>query len=421
MATMSAQDLLADLDSIVPWHLDFYQDLHRNPELGFHETRTSGLVADRLRALGYEVKTGIGPTGLVGILQNGDGPTVLARADMDALPVKEATGLPYASTVTTTDDSGVEVPVMHACGHDMHVACLLGAAQLMSEHKDGWSGTFIALLQPAEEVGTGATSMIDGGLARAIPKPDVALAQHVMGVPYDVVQCRPGPALSAADSVRITVHGKGSHGSMPHLSVDPILLASTIVLRLNAIVSRELAPGTFGIVTVGSFQAGLKSNVIPDHAVLELNLRSYDDAVRAQLRAAVERIVKAECEASGSPQPPEFEYHDAYPLTDNSPEVYEKVSAAYKEHFGDKAGEMKPATASEDFSDIPRALGVPYLMSIWGGFDPDVYAKAAAEGALNSVIPGNHSPLFAPVMEPTLRTGIQSMTVAVSAYLSPAK
>lgn len=415
---MSAADLLANLDDIQPWHVDFYQELHRNPELSFQEVRTSGLVSDRLRALGYDVHTGIGGTGLVGILHNGDGPTVLARADMDALPVREATALPYASTATATDAAGHQTPVMHACGHDMHVTCLLAAAQLLAEHQQTWSGTFIALFQPAEELGTGARAMVESGLAAVIPKPDVALGQHVMGLPYDTVAARPGAALSAADSIRITLHGRGTHGSMPHYGVDPILLGSAIVMRLNAIVSRELTPGRFGVVTVGSFQSGSKSNVIPESTTLLLNLRSYDDHTRQQLRTAVERIVRAECEASGSPAPPEFEYTDPFPITQNSPDVYHRVSAAFTDYFGEKAIVMEPSTGSEDFSDIPHALGTPYLYWIWGGFDPDTYHRAEADGTLGKVIPGNHASTFAPVMEPTFRTGTSAMTVALMSYLS---
>ena len=414
----AADELLADLDKIQPWHLDFYQDLHRHPELSFQEVRTAGLVKGRLTELGYEVRAGIGGTGLVGILRNGGGPTVLARADMDALPVREATGLPYASTATATDASGRETPVMHACGHDMHVSCLLAAANLLADHREAWQGTVIALFQPAEELGTGARAMVDGGLADAIPKLDVALGQHVMGLPHDTVASRPGAALSAADSVRVTLHGRGTHGSMPHFGIDPVLLGSAVVMRLNAIVSRELAPGHFGVVTVGSFQSGSKSNVIPESTTLLLNLRSYDDRTRQQLRDAVERIVKAECEASGSPAPPEFEYTDPFPVTENTQQVYDKVSAAFSAHFGDKAVLMEPSTGSEDFSDIPNGLGVPYLYWIWGGFDPDTYHRAEADGTLAKVIPGNHASTFAPVMEPTFRTGASAMTVALMSYLA---
>jgi amidohydrolase len=414
----AADSLLAELDAILPWHLDFYQDVHRHPELSFQETRTAGLVSQRLTELGFEVQAGIGGTGVVGVLRNGDGPVVLARADMDALPVRETTGLPYASTVTTTDASGQETPVMHACGHDMHVTCLLAAAQLLAQHQPAWAGTFIALFQPAEELGTGARAMVEDGLAQRIPKPDVALGQHVMGLPYDTVAARAGAALSAADSIRITLHGRGTHGSMPHFGIDPILLGSAVVLRLNAIVSRELAPGHFGVVTVGAFQSGSKSNVIPESTTLLLNLRAYDDRTRVQLREAIERIVKAECEASGSPAPPQFEYTDPFPVTDNTPQVYERVAAAFTEHFGDKAIVMEPSTGSEDFSDIPNGLGVPYLYWIWGGFDPDTYHRAEAEGNLGKTIPGNHASTFAPVMEPTFRTGASAMTVALMSYLA---
>jgi hippurate hydrolase len=335
---------------------------------------------------------------------------------MDALPVREATGLPYASTATTTDAAGRETPLMHACGHDMHVTCLLAAAQLLAEHRDAWSGTFIALFQPAEELGAGARAMVEDGLADVIPRPDVALGQHVMGLPHDTVASRPGAALSAADSIKVTLHVRGTHGSMPHYGVDPVLLGSAVVMRLNAIVSRELPPGHFGVVTVGSFQAGSKSNIIPESATLLLNLRSYDDRTRRQLREAVERIVRAECEASGSPEPPQFEYLDPFPLTDNSQDVYDAVSTAFAEHFGDKATLMEPSTGSEDFSDVPRALGVPYLYWIWGGFDPYTYHRAKGDGTLHEVIPGNHASTSAPVMEPTFRTGTAAMTVALMSY-----
>jgi hippurate hydrolase len=414
----AADELLADLDKIQPWHLDFYQDLHRHPELSFQEVRTAGLVKGRLTELGYEMRAGIGGTGLVGILRNGGGPTVLARADMDALPVREATGLPYASTATATDASGRETPVMHACGHDMHVTCLLGAAAELAAARDDWHGTLLLVFQPAEEQGKGAQAMIDDGLYTRFPVPDIVLGQHVMGLPHDTVASRPGAALSAADSVRVTLHGRGTHGSMPHFGIDPVLLGSAVVMRLNAIVSRELAPGHFGVVTVGSFQSGSKSNVIPESTTLLLNLRSYDDRTRQQLRDAVERIVKAECDASGSPAPPEFEYTDPFPATENAQAVYDKVSAAFTDHFGDKAILMEPSTGSEDFSDIPNGLGVPYLYWIWGGFDPDTYHRAEADGTLAKVIPGNHASTFAPVMEPTFRTGASAMTVALLSYLA---
>lgn len=267
MSSTETDWISAAAEAELPWHREFYEDLHRHPELSFAEHRTAGLVASRLRELGLEVLEGIGGTGVVGVLRHGEGPTVLARADMDALPVREGSGVSYAANGE----------VMHACAHDMHVASLLGAAQALAENRDRWQGTFVALFQPAEEVGTGASTMVDDGLVDRIPRPDVALGQHVMGLPAGVVASRSGPSLSCADSVRVALHGKGSHGSMPHTGVDPILLGSAIVMRLNAVVSRELKPGSFGVVSVGRFAAGTKSNIIPESAELLLNLRAYED------------------------------------------------------------------------------------------------------------------------------------------------
>src|SRR5438132_2727689 len=261
-------DVLNGLSSASLWQERVYKDLHAHPELSFHEIRTAALAAAKLKELGYEVLEQIGHTGVVGVLRNGTGQTVLARADMDALPVKERTGLPYASTLTATDDTGASVPVMHACGHDAHVTCLLGAAELLARARRSWSGTFIAVFQPAEEVAGGAKTMLKDGLRDRIPKPDVAFAQHVLAYPAGTVGTHVGPVLSAGDSIRITLQGKGAHGSMPHNSVDPVVLAALVVLRLQTIVSRETKPGEFAVLTVGSSVAGTKSNIIPDHAVL---------------------------------------------------------------------------------------------------------------------------------------------------------
>ena len=300
-------DVLRGLHATTQWQENLYKDIHAHPELSFQETRTAGLVASKLKELGYEVIEGIGRTGVLGILRNGEGGTVLARADMDALPVKEATGLPYASTATAAD-AGDTVNVSHACGHDAHVTCLLGAAELLAQTRSAWCGTLVALFQPAEEVAGGAKAMVDDGLRNRFPKPDVAFAQHVLAFPAGSVGTQTGPVLSAGDSIRITLHGKGAHGSMPHNSVDTVVLASQVVLRLQTIVSRETKPGEFVVLTVGSIAAGSKSNIIPDRAILLANLRTYDMGVRKRVISSVERIVRAECEASGCPQPPEFEY-----------------------------------------------------------------------------------------------------------------
>jgi len=267
-----ASDLLAGLDGIRSWQEDFYRDLHAHPELSHQEHRTAGRVAERMRAAGFDVHERVGGTGVVALLRNGSGPTVLMRADMDALPVREATGLTYASATTATSAAGEPVPVMHACGHDVHVACLLGAAQVLADGADLWSGTVVAVFQPAEEVGDGARAMVDDGLLELIPRVDVALAQHVLPAPAGIVGTCPGPVLAAADSIRVTVHGRGGHGSMPHATVDPVVLAAMFVIRLQTIVSREIAPSETAVLTVGSIVAGTTGNVIPDHAVLQLNV-----------------------------------------------------------------------------------------------------------------------------------------------------
>lgn len=416
--TSTAAAVLNGLTEIRSWQETLYRDIHQHPELSHHEHRTASLAADRLRRSGYEVRDGIGGTGVVGVLGNGSGPTVLMRADMDALPVREATGLPYASTVRTTDAAGNDVPVMHACGHDVHVTCLLGAATLFADAPQHWNGTAIALFQPAEEVGDGARAMVADGLADAIPAVDVALAQHVLPAPAGRVGTHRGPVLTAADSMRITVYGRGAHGSMPQAGVDPVVLAAMIVVRLQTIVSREVAPADTAVLTIGSLHAGSKSNVIGDRAVLELNLRTYDESVRTAVLDSIRRIVIAECQASNSPKEPDFELYDSFPLTVNDDDVTDRVSDAFAGYFGERFKTMPPQSASEDFSDIPNALGVPYTYWGIGGIDGQQYRKAADAGRVAQDIPVNHSPTFAPVIQPTLDTGTQALVVAALAWLA---
>lgn len=397
-------DVLAGLEAIRAPLEELYRDLHAHPELGNREERTAGIVADRLGAAGYAVHRLGG--GVVGILANGEGPAVLERADMDALPVTEATGLDYASTRTAVDETGATVGVSHACGHDMHVASLLGAVELLAGARDRWRGTHIAVFQPAEELGSGAQGMVDAGLADVVGRPDAAFGQHVLGLEAGTVGTTAGPVLSAADSIRITVFGKGSHGSMPHLSVDPVVLAAAVVLRLQSVVSRETAPGDFAVVTVGSVAAGTKSNIIPDRAVLLLNVRTYDAEVRRRVLAGIERVVGGECEAAGSPAPPTFDYYDQYPLTTNDAALTGEVTTAFRDALGaDRVVDLGRITASEDFSRIPDALGTPY--SYWGigGFAPGTQA------------PPNHSPLFAPLLQPTLDTGVSALVAAALSVL----
>ena len=415
----AVSSVLAGLEHSRAWQEDLYRDVHRHPELSHQERRTAGLVANRLREAGYEVHEGIGGTGVVGVLRNGEEPAVLLRADMDALPVQEATGLPYASVASTSDADGNPVPVMHACGHDVHVACLAGAAQLLADGREHWSGTLVALFQPAEETGDGARGMVDGGLAELVPVPAVALGQHVMPAPAGVIGTRSGPVLSAADSMRITVDGRGAHGSMPQAAVDPVVLAAMIVVRRQTVVSREVAPGETAVLTVGSIQAGTKSNVIPDRAVLQLNVRTYSDPTRTAVLDAIRRIVRAECAASDCPKEPEFVLYDRFPLTDNDETATGRVESAFAAFFGERARPIGRQSASEDFSDIPTALGVPYTYWFIGGVDPGTYEAAGRAGRIAQDIPVNHSAAFAPVVQPTLDTGTQALVVAALAWLAP--
>lgn len=397
--------LETDLD-----HLrELYKELHRHPELSSEEFATADRIVAELERIGLTVHR-VGETGVVGVLENGAGPTVLARADIDALPVTEDTGLDYAS----------EVPgVMHACGHDMHITALLGAASQLAQARDAWAGTYIAVFQPAEETAAGAQAMIDAGLTGVVPKPDVALAQHVMPTAAGTIGTTAGPVLSAGDSLKITVHGRGAHGSMPHNAIDPVVLASSIVLRLQTIVSREVRPGQFAVVTVGALNAGFKSNIIPDRAELLLNLRTYDTELRERIMASIERIVRGECEAAGSPQAPEFDYYDQFPLTDNDPTVNATVTEAFTAEFGPEAvHHTDPYTASEDFSRIPDAFGVPYTYWTLGSVPAETYRRAVENGTVAADIPANHSPSFAPAIDPTLEVGIRAHAAAALAYLS---
>ena len=400
---------LTDLDDLLSRLRDLYRELHQHPELSLEEHRTAERIEAQLSSLDVEVQR-IGGTGVVAIIRNGDGPTVLARADTDALPVSEQTGLEYASKVEGA---------MHACGHDMHVVTLLGAVELLATNKDAWAGTYIGLFQPAEETAQGAQAMLDDGLVDKVPTPEVALSQHVMPTEAGTIGTAAGPVLSAGDSLKITVYGRGAHGSMPHNSVDPVVLASSIVMRLQTIVSRETKPGEFAVVTVGALNAGSKSNIIADRAELLLNLRTYDTQVREDIMAAIERIVRAECQAAGSPQEPEFEYYDQFPLTDNDPAVNAKVTEAFTEYFGSEAVyETKPYTASEDFSRIPNAFEIPYTYWFIGSVAPEKYQRAVEQGTVSQDIPANHSPFFAPEIDPTLENGIRTQVVAALAYLA---
>ncbi|HET7205060.1 MAG TPA: amidohydrolase [Terriglobales bacterium] len=395
-----------------------YTDIHAHPELSMEEIRTAGIAAEQLRASGYEVTAGIGKTGVVGVLRNGKGPTVMLRADMDALPVKEATGLPYASNVTATDSAGKVVPVMHACGHDMHVTWLIGATTLLAQARDAWHGTVMAVFQPAEETAAGAEAMIDDGLFKRFPQPDVVLGQHVMVGPAGVLGWRSGVITSAGDSFQIRMIGRGAHGSMPQASIDPVVMAAATVLRLQTIVSREIAPTDAAVVTIGSLQAGTKENVIPDEAIIKLNVRTFDEGVRTRVLDAIKRIVNAEAAASGAAKAPEVTALDRYPLVKNDPEATRRVVDSFRKHFqADRVQETKPTSASEDFGSFGAEWHAPSVFWFVGGTDPSTYAKAKEAGRINE-IPTNHNPQFAPVIHPTLEAGVEAMVIAAQAWLS---
>jgi amidohydrolase len=398
---------------------DLYRDLHMHPELSLQEHRTAAKAAEQLEKAGFEVTTGVGVTGVVGLLRNGDGPTVMLRADMDALPVKEETGLPYASTVTATGPDGQEVPVMHACGHDMHVTWLSGAANLLAETPDAWKGTLLAVFQPAEETGEGAQAMIDDKLFERFPKPEVILGQHVLPPPAGEISYRPGITQSEEDNIEVRLIGRGGHGAWPEATVDPVVMAAATVLRLQTVVSRETAADEPVVVTVGALQAGSKGNVIPDDALLRVNVRTFDEGVRKRVLASIERIVNAEASAAGAPKPPEISYGEHFALTRNDPKQTRHVAHAFREYFGaGKVHELEdPLSVSEDFGSFGSEWGVPSIFWYVGGTDPDLYRRAEQAGRVAEDIPTNHSSKFAPVMHPTLEVGVQTLVTATLSYL----
>ena len=416
-ALSKSGSILAPLDELLLDLEALYKDLHAHPELSMKETRTAKIAAERLRDSGFEVTERVGETGVVGILRNGDGPVVMLRADMDALPVKEATGLDYASTATVSDEDGKMTPVMHACGHDMHVTWLVGAAALLARSRAAWRGTVMAVFQPGEETAQGARAMIDDGLFDRFQKPDVVLGQHVMVGPAGSLAGRSGTITSAADSLQITMFGRGAHGSMPQASIDPVVMAASTVMRLQTIVSREIGATESAVVTIGSLQAGTKENVIPDEAVLKLNIRTFDERVRTRVLEAITRIVNAEAEASNAPRRPEIIALDSYPLVVNDAQAAARVRDAFRARLPrEKVVHTGPTSASEDFGSFGAEWGVPSVFWFVGGTDPQVYSEARASGRVNE-IPTNHNPGFAPVLHPTIETGVIAMITAAMAWI----
>lgn len=415
---MSLSDLLKGSSVDLTPYEDLYKHFHLHPELSRQEKFTSQTVATYLTQLQkFDIQTNIGGYGLTGVFRNGPGSTVLLRADMDALPVKELTGLPYASTVTARDANGLETPVMHACGHDMHMTCLLAAAETLVRMHQSWSGTLIVLFQPDEERGGGAQAMVDDGLYSRIPIPDYVLGQHVMRLRAGSIGSRPGSIMAAADSMKITVFGRGGHGSQPHQTVDPVVLAAHIVLRLQTIASREIDPNDLAVVTVGSLQAGQAENVIADRAEIGVDFRSAQTETRDKIVSAIHRIVEAECLASGSPKPPVFTPTRRFPPTINDRSVADRVAESFEGHFEQFDADTPRTNISEDFSTLATCRDIPSCFWFTGAIDPEVWDRAQSSG---EEIPGNHSALFAPAIQPTMRVGVDALCLAALTFLRKA-
>ncbi|MGA8867914.1 MAG: amidohydrolase [Candidatus Sulfotelmatobacter sp.] len=383
-----------------------YLDLHQHPELSGHETQTAVRLAERFRGLGYDVTEHVGGTGVVAVLKNGPGPTIMLRTELDALPVEEKTGLPYASKVRTRDDAGHDVPVMHACGHDLHMAAIVGTAAIMVHSKDTWHGTLMLIGQPAEETIGGAEGMIKDGLFQRFPRPDAVLALHVGSIlPAGKVGITSGTYDTNSDSLRITIYGKGGHGAAPQTAIDPIVIAARTILALQTIVSREVKPGEMAVITVGYIQAGTKNNIIPDQAEMGLTVRTYKTEVRKHLLAAIARITKAEAEAAAAPREPLIEHYEATDSVYNDPALARRLRGALESTLGqDNVEAAEPVTTSEDFSFFVEQ-GIPGFYFSLGGADPQRLAEAVSSG---TTLPSNHSSLFAPDVDPALRTGIEA-------------
>lgn len=392
-----------------------YHHLHANPELSFQEKNTAARLVQELRDAGLTVTPNVGGHGFVGVLENGEGPTVMIRTDLDALPVEERTGLPYASTARATEQTGQEVSVMHACGHDVHMTCLVGVARRMVEMRDQWSGTLVMIGQPAEERGAGAKAMLEDGLFTRFPRPDYNLAFHVSSNhPAGSVAFVPGWAMANVDSVDITIHGVGGHGSAPHTTKDPIVLAASIIMDLQTIVAREIDPLEPAVVTVGSIHAGTKHNIISERADLQITVRSYSDETRERLLAAIERIAIGNARAFGIPEDklPDVVVKDEFtPSLYNDPEL----TARLKKVIGDRLGADRvlpgtPVMGGEDFARYGRQdPRIPSLMFRVGAIEQEMYDQAMAEGR---TLPSLHTPYFAPDAKPTITAGVEAMTVA---------
>jgi amidohydrolase len=400
----------------LPELVSLYTHLHTHPELSRHEVETSKRIAAELTKAGAQVTTHVGKLGVVGLLKNGDGPVVMVRTDMDALPVTEDTGLPYASKVTTRDQAGREVGVMHACGHDIHMTSFIGTACWLADHRDRWSGTVLMVAQPAEEAVDGARAMLADGLYSRFPKPDFALALHCKAdEPIGAVRYCSGPMLASSTSISITIRGKGGHGAWPHRTVDPIVLAALVIVDLQTIVSREIDPSEPAVVTVGSIHGGTKHNIIPDEVTLQLTIRSFSEPVRQQLIAGIKRRAIALAQAHQAPEPTVL-VEEGTPPTINTPALVERVVPAFVEALGPaNVNPAKPVMGAEDFSLYSEG-NVPICMFWLGTLSPERLAAAAAQG---ETPPALHSAKYHPEPAPSISTGIRAMTATVVKLLPP--
>lgn len=353
---------------------------------------------------------------MAGVLRNGSGPTILLRADMDALPLEEKTGLPYASTRKMRDATGALAPVMHACGHDTHVTTLMGACSLLQGAREHWGGTLVVVFQPAEEALDGAKAMVQDGLYERVPKPEYVLAQHVMRMRAGNVTVHAGRLLTAADAFHVKIFGRGGHGSMPQMAVDPVLIGASVVVKLQSIVSREVTPGELAVVSVGSIHSGTAPNIIPDECELQISVRTFDPATRERVHAAIYRIIEGECEAGGAVQKPAITLMSSTPATINDDNLVKKLKGTFGTYFGDRLVDIPGPSASEDFSVLATEVGAPYVMWMFGGIDEKVWDEAVEKGTVDE-LPNNHSPFFAPVVEPTLRTGVDAYAVGALTFL----
>ena len=417
LALVLAASPLDGLDQIYPQLDALYLDLHNNPELSMKEQRTSARMAEELRKLGYEVTAGVGGTGVVGVLRNGKGPTVLLRTELDALPVEEKTGLPYASTATGVNPQGQTVPVMHACGHDVHMAGWTGAAALLARTKDRWRGTVLMIAQPGEETVQGARAMIADGLFVRFPKPDFAVAVHDSSdLPAGKVYFVPGPAMASVDSIDVTIFGRGGHGAKPNTTVDPVVIAARTVLAFQTLISREKDPLEPAVLTVGSIHGGTKYNIIPDEVKLQITLRTFNPEVRKLLLSGIERLAKTEAAAARAPKEPLLKVSESQDLTYNDPALTRRLAAVLAKQLGpENVQEIRPEMVAEDFGEFGKAAGVPSVQLRVGAVEPSRYEAAMKAG---TPLPSLHSSGFAPDRERTIKAAATVLTLSALDLLS---